>query len=88
MSHYILPERPFIRAVEDLLADGFEITWTEVSIALLPPLGGKRTTAPGPRSGRRVKYTCPLCNLKAWSRYGAALVCGRDRERMEAEFAD
>lgn len=88
MSHYMVPDGPFARAVQKLLASGFEITWTEVKPKepRLPD-GGDGTESNGDRgslSGKRTKYTCPQCDLNAWARAGAELLCGKDKTRMEA----
>lgn len=83
VHHLIVPDEPFDRAVRKLLAKGFAITWTE-----------KPQTAPGPsgenagegeeesKSGKRVKYVCPQCDLKAWAKHEAKLVCGEDMAPM------
>ena len=38
-----------------------------------------------PKGGKRIKYTCPICTLNAWSRHNAKLICGFDNVPMEAK---
>jgi hypothetical protein len=86
MSHYIVADGPFARAVQKLLASGFEITWTEVKPKEPRLPDGDGTESDGDRgslSGKRTKYTCPQCDLNAWARAGAELLCGKDRTKME-----
>jgi hypothetical protein len=35
------------------------------------------------KSGKRVKYTCPRCDLNAWAKHDAKLICGEDMSPME-----
>jgi hypothetical protein len=68
VSHYIEPGGRFARTVEQLLASGFEITWTEVAANRLPSDGAEGNepgAEAGSLSGKRTKYTCPRpgCNL-------------------------
>jgi len=91
VSHYILPDGPFDRAVRTLLTRGFSIQWTEKP----PPAvkapgedegadGGEGGEAEGTKSGKRVKYTCPRCHLNAWAKHDVQLVCGTDMAAMES----
>lgn len=47
--------------------------------------GGDGSGAPGglpagpvpvKKSGKRARYTCPVCGLNAWAKFGAVIVCG------------
>jgi hypothetical protein len=83
MSHYIVPGGPFEVAANELLMAGFAITWTEKPAEdAEAPIEGTGGPAE-PKSGKRVKYTCPVCRLNAWARHRIQLVCGRDMTAME-----
>ena len=87
VSHYIKPGGPFARAVEQLLAGGFEITWTEVAAnrgSLAGTDGSEEAGGPASLSGKRTKYTCPHPGcLNAWAKPGASLLCGTHGEKMQ-----
>ena len=89
MSHYIVPGGPFEVAAQKLLMAGFAIAWTEMSAededAEAPVEGPEGSTEPknGPKSGKRVKYTCPTCRLNAWAKHRVQLLCGGDMTPME-----
>jgi hypothetical protein len=89
MSHYIVPGGPFEVAAQKLLMAGFAIAWTEMSAededAEAPVEGPEGSTEPknGPKSGKRVKYTCPTCRLNAWAKHRVQLLCGSDMTPME-----
>jgi len=90
MSHYIVPGGPFEVAAQELLMSGFAITWTEKppEATEAPIEGAEGPEGPGqelkkPKSGKRVKYTCPVCRLNAWARHRIQLVCGSDMTPME-----
>lgn len=38
-----------------------------------------------PRSGARTKYTCAVCGLNAWAKYGASLICGTCNRPLVAQ---
>jgi hypothetical protein len=38
-----------------------------------------------PQSASKTRYTCPACELNAWAKPDANLVCGDCQETMEAE---
>lgn len=85
VHHYILPGGRFERAVKKLTDRGYTITWTE---APQPAASGDEGSAgtegrEQSKSGKRIKYTCPRCDLKAWAKHEAKLVCGEHMERME-----
>jgi hypothetical protein len=73
VSHYIEPRGRFAKAASRLLCSGFEITWREA-----PPkrsLGGGGGGLAGSFSGRRAKFTCPVCGDNAWGKADLQLVC-------------
>lgn len=40
------------------------------------------------KAASKTKYTCPICDLNAWAKPEALLVCGECEEEMEAELTD
>jgi predicted SprT family Zn-dependent metalloprotease len=85
VDQYIEPGGRFSRAVEQLLASGFEITWAEVTTQKPPDsdsAGTGHTGDRGSRSGKRTKYTCPHGDQNAWAKPGANFLCGIHGERM------
>ena len=88
VGHYIVPGGPFEVAAHELLMTGFAITWTEKPPEdAEPPIegaeGSDQEPKPKPKSGKRVKYTCPTCRLNAWAKDRVQLVCGADMTPME-----
>ena len=87
VGHYIVPGGPFEVAAHELLMTGFAITWTEKppEDATSPIEGaeGPDQEPKTPKSGKRVKYTCPRCGLNAWARHDVRLLCGGDMTAME-----
>lgn len=85
MGHLILQGGPFDDAADRLLGKGFTIVWKEAP-APLPTVKGDGAAEPEAvqKSGRRVRYCCPQCDLKAWARHGARLMCGDDQVLMLA----
>ena len=88
VHHYIIPDGPFDAALRKLLTRGFTITWIE------KPRPAPEGTGPGEageakegqieaKSGKRVKYTCPHCNLNAWAKHEVRLICGADMTAMD-----
>ena len=84
MHHLIVRDGLFARAAAELRERGYVIPWSE-----RVPVGEK--SGPGPssghkgKSGKRVKYSCPACNLNAWAKHGAKLLCGEDMSVMAPE---
>lgn len=87
VDHYVVSDGPFEAAVRKLLARGFSITWIEK-----PPVAqnapdeeseGRDQEPTETKSGKRVKYTCPRCQLNAWAKHDVRLVCGGDMAEME-----
>jgi hypothetical protein len=81
VSHYIEPGGRFARAVEKLLATGFVITWREVP-AKRVSTGGEDGGDAGSLSGKRSKFTCPVCGANAWGKADLDLVCGHHHKKM------
>lgn len=87
VSHFILAEGVFDRAARKLLARGFVITWTEPP-AVHTSDAGESDEQGGQngrqkKSGKRVRYTCGRCELNAWAKHDARLMCGDHQEMME-----
>ncbi|MCP5366733.1 MAG: sprT domain-containing protein [Hyphomicrobiales bacterium] len=85
MAHYTVEGGPFEQAAKSLLDSGFSIPWREC----LPKKQGTDGTpeepgSPRDKGGQRVKYTCPVCGLNAWSRHDAGLTCTEHGVPMSA----
>ena len=86
VHHYVIPDGPFDAAVNKLLARGFAIAWIEKPRAAkvaVEEAGEDEKEPAEPKSGKRVKYTCPRCNLNAWARHEVRLICGADMTPMD-----
>lgn len=85
VGHLIVPEGAFDQATTKLLAKDFAIVWKE---APAPPPATKGEGAAEPeteqKSGKRVRYQCPDCELKAWAKHDARLMCADDKVLMVA----
>lgn len=94
MTHYIVDGGSFERSAASLIGTGFVIEWKDAqrrktSIASPTSKTGSGTSgsgaegslepAPAPKSGTRMKYTCPACGLNAWAKHDVLLLCGEDR---------
>lgn len=77
MSHYILPEGSFGIAYAGLERRGFALIWAELSTETSKKKSGGNAdpSKPEPKSGKRIKYTCPACGANAWARHEAKLGC-------------
>jgi hypothetical protein len=67
MTHYILPGGVYAAAYKKLEATGLRLHWESPS--------------PGENNDKKqavskVKYSCPFCELNAWAKPGAVLICG------------
>jgi SprT-like family len=70
MSHYVIAGGAFATACVALVSEGFKLALGEIADAV-------RTMDAGDRPNRRrVKYTCPNCEAKAWGKPDLALICG------------
>jgi hypothetical protein len=78
VSHYIEPGGRFAHVCAELMKGGFNALyielWNEGDAA-------KRKK----KSASKTRYTCPDCDMNAWAKPGANLVCGDCDVRMEAE---
>lgn len=86
ITHLIVAGGAFAKAAEKLIERGFAIPWQEVPEM---PAAGIDGTTPGPedepdKSGKRVKYCCPTCDLKAWAKHEAKLMCAEHMALMAA----
>ena len=79
MTHYIDHEGPFIDALEELKATGFD----------LPYFTKPRDASSAKKKDlSKLKHTCPCCEAKAWAKQGSSIICGDCDERMlEEEIA-
>lgn len=84
VGHYIIPGGAFDAAADRLLGKGFAIAWAEVRPAQPADGAGAETMQPAPKGGKRVRYSCPACGLKAWAKHDAQLVCGADMQALTA----
>lgn len=83
VSHLIIPGGPFADAAERLLGKGFTIAWKEAPApAAATPGNGEAEPVSAPKSGQRVRYHCPGCDLKAWAKHDARLMCADDKILM------
>lgn len=82
MRHYVIAGGPFEAEAKRLLSQGFEITWTENKRPSGPPSEGS-ADEPEKKGSTRMKFTCPLCQLNAWAKHDASLICGTDQSPME-----
>lgn len=76
VNHMIVPGGAFAQAAQKLVAKDFAIIWKEAPPAPLPNPGGASEAAAPVKSGKRERYRCPDCDLKAWAKHDARLVCG------------
>lgn len=76
-----MPAGPFDQAAERLLAKEFAIAWKEAP-ALPESSKVKAEPETVQKSGKRVRYHCPDCDLKAWAKHDARLMCADDKALM------
>jgi predicted SprT family Zn-dependent metalloprotease len=83
VGHLIVPAGPFDQAADRLMGREFAIVWKETPA---PPPQAKGEGAAGPetlqKSGKRLRYRCPDCDLKAWAKHDARLMCADDKVLM------
>ncbi|TCU21822.1 SprT-like family protein [Rhizobium azibense] len=85
IGHLIVPAGPFDQAAQRLMARGFTIPWKEAPAAPEQSKGeGAAEPDPNPKSGKRLRYRCPECDLKAWAKHDARLMCADDKALMVA----
>ena len=66
MTHYIAPGDRFEKACEKLLASGFTIPWQAIT---------RDEETARKKAASKTRYSCPGCELNAWAKPGARLVC-------------
>lgn len=73
ISHYIEPGGLFDHKCATFMQAGLGIVWgTEAVSTTIRPLS-------------KAKFTCPICEQKAWAKPSAHLICGDCHETMERE---
>ena len=75
VSHYIAPGGAFDRACDNLLSNGFTLTWQS----------RKSGDADGKPKKDKVKYTCSGCGVNAWGKPGLHLICGECDQRLSSD---
>lgn len=84
ITHFIVEGGRFDDAAQELLETGWKLQWQEgtpqVAAAAVPGSNGLAT----PRSKRqtRKKFICGRCNMAAWAKFSANLVCGSCNNTM------
>jgi hypothetical protein len=85
VTHEIGPGGRFDLAAEQLLSSGFCLNW-QSQMDLISQgtslLRGKAPTTGGDKAISKVKYTCPSCELNAWAKPKAHLICGNCKKIM------
>ncbi len=76
MTHYISPNGVFTKACQNLVGNGFKITWADSTSGIEFGVEEKKET--------REKYTCPSCGVNAWAKYDISLICGKCEKKMWA----
>ncbi|WP_208249027.1 SprT-like domain-containing protein [Rhizobium sp. T1470] len=86
VGHYIVEGGPFDVAADKLIARGFAIVWKNTPDELPAPTQGEGEAEPVaiPKSGKRVRYCCPECDLKAWAKHDVRLMCAEHQALMTA----
>jgi hypothetical protein len=82
MTHYIVEGGPFKTATDALIKGGFSISWADAAAIADDP------AVPKPKSGQRVKYTCPGCDANVWGKDGLAILCQPCQQPFLAPEAD
>ena len=75
MSHYVKENDFFDKASKKLLKQKFKLSWGDKS-------GGGLENTTKTKNGR-VKYTCPVCELRAWAKPNINLICGECHEVLK-----
>lgn len=94
MADYPIPGGRFLAACEKLLQSGFAFSWgsnsyipaPEPTTAATPDAGDNNGVKEndGGKAGKKVKYTCPKCNARAWGKSSLNLMCGDCNVKMES----
>jgi hypothetical protein len=80
VTHDILPGGPFDRTCGDYLETHDAILYQDRATDEAAKVRKKKAAS-------KTRYTCPACDLNAWAKPGAHLVCGECEEVMAAEEA-
>lgn len=85
IHHLIIPDGRFDRLVRKMIGRGFAITWMERPQTEQAATKEGADENGGSKSGKRVKYLCGAdgCDLKAWAKFEAKLICGDHMVPME-----
>lgn len=87
MSDYATKGGVFLAALDDLIAEGFALTWHDRMLELLAEQTGQtgqggtdseseEQAEPKPKRKGRIKYSCGDCGLNAWAKPDIRLICG------------
>lgn len=83
VGHYIVANGQFDTTASRLLARDFAITWKDAPEEPSSATGdGEAEPETAPKSGKRIRYCCPDCDLKAWAKHDARLLCGEHNQQM------
>jgi predicted SprT family Zn-dependent metalloprotease len=95
MLDYPIEGGPFDLACRELLISGHTVNWRdgrdlawifEAFAGAAQPEGGPPSARPKPRRGNtRVRFVCKGCDLIAWSRGSAKLICGACHQPLTAQ---
>ena len=77
MSDYIVDGGPFQAACRRLLARGFRLDWQSHQRTHIAGVEEDQGEYQPPLKRVRIRFTCPICGLKAWAKPEAALICGQ-----------
>lgn len=88
VSQIITHEGLFAKEAARLVDRGFLITWHDAPASSADSAHGTGGEETPTKSGKRVRYCCPKCDLKAWAKHGATLVCGVHMTAMAARGPD
>jgi hypothetical protein len=94
MADYPIPGGKFLAACDKLLTSGFVFSWGSNAPTPPKPANAAENATPGAagddgkdntggKAGKKVKYTCPKCNARAWGKSTLNLVCGDCNMKME-----
>ena len=81
MTHYVEAGGRFERACTAYLSTGAATLYHDRA-------GEEATKTRRKKSASKTKYTCPDCELNAWAKPEARLVCGDCGKPMEAELEE
>lgn len=84
MHHLVVDGGALQKAAQKLVARNYGLPWSEYVLPAPPSAEGAEGGQPEDegKSGKRVKYVCPSCDLNAWAKQEAKLVCGTDMTPM------